>query len=219
MVLDHNLLYLYRRMTRITFEDGKIVMRDGKVGTEEECKCKCLTIQLLPLPDVLGWDVETWEDCASLMYDHIKTNMEAAGWTVTVTTEDREVDGVTLIYPTLSAECSECCFDCDAFYEIQNSINVFGDGGLDDQPEGAWIKAMEGGFECNGGPGVPGGSSLLFGTFRIGGCCQRFSSSGFYGGPWFFVPLLVNGEGNEDGTTIWLPACSSSLDWCNNPLP
>jgi hypothetical protein len=26
-------------MTKITIQDGKIVMRDGKVGTEQECCC------------------------------------------------------------------------------------------------------------------------------------------------------------------------------------
>ena len=40
MVLDSNLLY-GRRMTLITFSDGKVVMRDGKVGTEQACCCVC----------------------------------------------------------------------------------------------------------------------------------------------------------------------------------
>lgn len=30
-------------MTLITFQDGKVVMRDGKVGTEQGCCCGCAT--------------------------------------------------------------------------------------------------------------------------------------------------------------------------------
>ena len=37
MVLDHDLLNGI--MTLITFDDGKVVMRDNKVGTEQACCC------------------------------------------------------------------------------------------------------------------------------------------------------------------------------------
>ena len=39
VVLNHHLLNLNRRMTLITLQDGKVVMRDGKVGTEQACCC------------------------------------------------------------------------------------------------------------------------------------------------------------------------------------
>lgn len=34
-------------MTKITFQDGKVVMRDDKIGTEKECCCGCA-----PCPDL-----------------------------------------------------------------------------------------------------------------------------------------------------------------------
>ena len=40
VVLGHHLLNLNRSMTLITFQDGKPVFRDGKVGTEQECCCQ-----------------------------------------------------------------------------------------------------------------------------------------------------------------------------------
>ena len=40
VVLDSNLLY-GRRMTLITFSDGKVVMKGDAVGTEQACCCRC----------------------------------------------------------------------------------------------------------------------------------------------------------------------------------
>ena len=39
VVLNNNLLYLNRRMTLITFSDGKVVMKGDAVGTEQACCC------------------------------------------------------------------------------------------------------------------------------------------------------------------------------------
>jgi hypothetical protein len=39
VVFDHNLCH-GDRMTQITFQDGKVVFRDGAVGTEQACCCK-----------------------------------------------------------------------------------------------------------------------------------------------------------------------------------
>lgn len=49
MVQHHHLLDGYSGMTLITFQNGKPVFRDGKVGTEQGCccgKCCCTTITL-----------------------------------------------------------------------------------------------------------------------------------------------------------------------------
>lgn len=40
VVLDHHLRNGDGGMTLITFQDGKPVMRDGKVGTEQDCCCE-----------------------------------------------------------------------------------------------------------------------------------------------------------------------------------
>jgi hypothetical protein len=40
VVLDHDVLNGYGLMTLITFNDGKVLMRDGKVGTEQGCCCE-----------------------------------------------------------------------------------------------------------------------------------------------------------------------------------
>ena len=56
MVLNHNLLYGHGRMTLITFQDGKPVLRDGKVGTEQECCCESCSCSILNLNDLLYGD-------------------------------------------------------------------------------------------------------------------------------------------------------------------
>lgn len=70
MVLDHHLLNGYGSMTRITFEDGKVTMRGGKVATEEKCRCTCLPLLLnsffIVCPEEFsgescGW-MNTWSD-------------------------------------------------------------------------------------------------------------------------------------------------------------
>ena len=60
MVLDSNLLY-GRRMTLITFSDGKVVMRDGKVGTEQACCCGSCNCSNLNFNDLLyGDELYSW---------------------------------------------------------------------------------------------------------------------------------------------------------------
>jgi hypothetical protein len=49
-------------MTLITFQDGKVVMRDGKIGTEQECCCE----------DEAGPCV----DCDNLAYDECPESFE-----------------------------------------------------------------------------------------------------------------------------------------------
>lgn len=44
MVQHHDVLNGIGFMTKVTLQDGRVVMRDGKIGTEQECccaKCRC----------------------------------------------------------------------------------------------------------------------------------------------------------------------------------
>lgn len=46
VVLSHHLLNINRSMTLITFSNGNVVMRDGKVGTEQACCCQACECRL-----------------------------------------------------------------------------------------------------------------------------------------------------------------------------
>lgn len=77
MVLNHHLRH-GDDMTLITFEDGKAVMRDGKVGTEHECCCGDLDPGACPEGVYVNGPTFTYEWDAAL-----------SGWTlVGITPQD-----------------------------------------------------------------------------------------------------------------------------------
>ena len=88
MVLNHHLLYLC--MTLITFQDGKPVMRDGKVGTEQACCCGCdpcllrlCTAYGICITEPAGNEQEVCDEFAA-QFLWLKEAIESVGWTVTI---------------------------------------------------------------------------------------------------------------------------------------
>ena len=194
-------------MTLITFSDGKVVMRDGKVGTEQACCCGCPScISLWMFPDTAftgeWFDPQAYyDDAAKPWYDAMQANLEAAGWTVT-----REVvicvgncaelfgEGVPPngLYVGLSATC-ECC--------IENITQC--DYSLSDQPEGMWAQVIP--------VDVPVPYVGVNGLFYFRPTCLAGDSC--------IVPGYINGAGLDDPFPgAWVPVCDPDAEYCN-PLP
>jgi hypothetical protein len=183
-------------MTLITLQDGKIVLRDGKVGTEQECCCCC--VQLIAFPDVVGVYAEDWECCFKPMWEEYVARLAAAGWTATIVeSEGQDPDGNPLI--GISMNIDPCCeLDCEHLNATNPDWNV-NTREFSNQPEGFWVDLSVEGIFFD----TPIGG-LFFGGFAIGGCCRDYTMS----------PLLINGEemaevGPAGGH--WIPVC--------NPLP
>jgi hypothetical protein len=115
-------------MTLITIEDGKVVLRDGKVGTEQDCCCdaaasgSCCGWSCDYVADIIFPDIEDPEDIPD-----ISAGMIAAGWVF--------LDGVGYV-KTITGEV-----DCDdpesvtvkaAELEAEVDAIVEGDGGVSD---------------------------------------------------------------------------------------
>ena len=128
MVLDSNLLYLNRRMTLITFQDGTVVMRDGKVGTEQACCCEpCFRLVLTP--EILG---PLSDACIAALFEIQREKLEAAGWTVGELETDENPNFVSMpIY------CS-CCIDCERLSNALERHEPATPNILSRQPVGAW---------------------------------------------------------------------------------
>lgn len=202
-------------MTIITLEDKRVTLHDGKVGTEEECRCNCFELRLTPSPSIIGFDATLWNNCGSLVWDATKAKFEAAGWDVTIATRTGE-DG--FIYPTMRVSCS-CCADC---FALADAVAAIGEGGeLADQPAGAWVEVQtRGGMaELGGDPeyieiiAQDCGILNVFGEVVFGdGCCESFEA--------VRVPGSVNGVGYGTGFegSSFIPACGPESPFCN-PLP
>lgn len=210
MVLDHNLLDGHRVMTRITFEDGTVTMRGGKVATEEECRCKCITIGLQAAPQIVDVAAIDWYgpnpgfDPWEQRWNDMKDALEAAGWTVTINVNAYTENGEERVSVSMDID-TDCCFDCDAMVAAMEEANN-NNGAITDQPDGLWVNV-------NGELPIDydnNGIGIGFGTFYITGCCGRLGTTNVNV---FQSPESVNGVGG--GTDTWIP---SPAAYCN-PLP
>lgn len=117
MVQHDLLLDEHRGMTLITLDGGKVVFRDGKVGTESECCCgQCCTLQIGPngiafgpSPDFPDYD---WQAACDEFFDRcnqFKTLFEQAGWSGSVLqwTEAYESGGCGWLLTLTCGECRE----------------------------------------------------------------------------------------------------------------
>ena len=192
-------------MTLITFSDGKPVLRDGQVGTEQACCCGCC-LKLRPWLRIVGWDPGDWDACGQQIIDELTARFSAAGWTLSVTTVTGEVDGITYVFPAVSVECEHCMASfCDLIadnyqggtFDITNQdINDWYDLQLYDN----WL--------CQNNYLL----SDLIGALAYSGCCGRFDGYNcpvLYTEPGLCTAAKINGVGNE--SSAWIPVC--------NPLP
>lgn len=197
-------------MTLITFEGGKVTMRGGKVATEEECRCKCITIGLQAAPQIVAvlaidWygpnpGFDPWES----RWNDMKDALEAAGWNVTINVTPYIENGEDFVAVSMDIS-SDCCFDCDAMVAAMEEANN-NNGALTNQPEGLWVN-VAGDLQIDyDGNGI----GIQFGHFFITGCCDRLGTTNTN---IFRSPHSVNGEGSA--TDTWIP----SPDFYCNPLP
>ena len=232
MVLDSNLLY-GRRMTLITFSDGKVVMKGDAVGTEQACCC-CACFNLFPgvfnvlWPRdedtwLLGFDGAIWEDCGPAAVDYLTAIFQEAGWTLSVTTEDVDDPGQKWVKITVSLECEHCMdWVCDA--TLGNIVVYNCDSGQEDYETWTEInnQDIDNWYEIHDYSGVPcsiplgNGSEIdVYGTLSdvvdviyFTGCCGKFDLC-----PTdldeMTAPRKINGIGEEGSQ--WIPRC--------NPLP
>lgn len=213
-------------MTLITFSDGKPVMRDGKVGTEQECCCgDCLIFWLSP--SVTAFLPDDWadSDCYKAILNKIVENLQAAGWTASLDESTFMANGIESVRGYIRASCS-CCFACDDWVPIVTDRDE--DGFIAAGPEGRWCNVAP--FDPHTLPGSPcdglygiGIAPLMYfrgcGLLGPGGTrwdedlnlvdfswWTRLAGQVEYGG--------LNGDQND----LWVPCCNA--DNCDgNPLP
>jgi hypothetical protein len=219
-------------MTLITFQDGKPVLRDGKVGTEQACCCgsgNC--VQLYIYSNVL--DLE--DECHQQYIDAVIQAFEDAGWNVELYDSQAETINVWL------ATCESCCIDCEKLQ--QALVRQPGDPTenwyhLSQQPSDAWVNVAvifvppgESGdcpnaIDCQGiytggvffadyrrvgatGTNTVGGSFGDWPPFAQG--CPGLSLPSLGG-----VPFSINGDEGGDCGGIWIPRCQSGSLWCKD---
>ncbi len=80
MVLNHHLCYGDQLVTLITFQDGKAIFRDGKVGTEQGCCCEAGQECQAGCPSLDGCNLVVLGDFGDFQVEYI--NEPAAGFLV-----------------------------------------------------------------------------------------------------------------------------------------
>jgi hypothetical protein len=228
-------------MTLITFQDGKPVMRDGKVGTEQACCCGCSTCLTLsgrawsnPGLSMSGctespfWSQEQDEADINAFLDRIEQfvqdladNLTAAGWTATVAVVTRTVQ-------TSYIECQEACESGECYvieylWDIRLTATCeccialpelsYQNCGVNNDCE---LFDQPDGRWVNIHPltSLPIGE-LAFAPIPVfGPDCADYAPRSLYG---------INGDYGVDlggglFGGMWVPVCTDS-EWCENPLP
>lgn len=227
MVLDHHLLY--RHMTLITFQDGKPVLRDGKVGTEQACCCgECLVF--FGSPTFYGYEPGDWgpPSCYHAILSKVVELLQDAGWTAELDESTIVINGAEYVSGIVRASCG-CCFKCDDWVPIVSDTNE--NGRLADQPDGRWCNIAD--FDPHTLPGDPcfeGGFPVLtapqpFFYFRGCGLSDQYGpvpdqdliDRMFAGHPRLEGDIEAGGLYGQR-YDIWVPCCNP--DNCDgNPLP
>jgi hypothetical protein len=242
VVLDHHLLY-GRRMTLITFQDGKPVLRDGKVGTEQECCCcdpNCLTLSSVldlstgaggcrNVADQVEAQINDEWDFNVLLMQTMADNLSAIGWSASVEIVKRIVDRQDIECPPEVTGCPDNqCYTIEAELLVRLTATCsccIGVPSLSPQNCLYGLPATQVPCEFFGQPDgvwalitptavIPEGEIPYIPKVLFGPTCA----------PWhpMWAPYGINGEYGDfdpgNGGGIWVPVCTDS-EWCENPLP
>lgn len=84
MVLGHYLRYEHVGMTEVAMSANRVIMRDGKIATEQECCCCPCYVEGLPVSIAACVPLEFIDTCDQIEADflNLKAQFEAAGYTV-----------------------------------------------------------------------------------------------------------------------------------------
>jgi hypothetical protein len=230
-------------MTRITVQDGMPVMRDGKVGTEQECCCcdpNCLTLSsvvdksagFVTCANVCQQNedgVNDEIDFDILLMQTLADNLSALGWTASVEVVARNVTRTEFACPPDVIGCpdDQCCgisanwiirltATCSCCIKVPSLTLQNCAFGLPSSLVPCELYDQPAGVWALVTPTavIPEGSYISLPQVSFGPTC----------GPWhpMFAPYGINGEYGdyypELGAGIWVPVCTDS-EWCENPLP
>ena len=117
-------------MTLITFEDGKAVFRDGKVGTEQACCCQgCCCVDGEPVPGITSR--EECEECTGTFICRETQQPDENG---------ECPEGWTFVFAGLGSYCQrdtvvDSCENCNGqcFYETEGACGVWLENGCDSE--------------------------------------------------------------------------------------
>jgi len=217
-------------MTLITFQDGKPVLRDGKVGTEQACCCgECLVF--FGSPPFWGYAPDVWgpPGCPHAILSKVVELLQDAGWTAELDESTMMIDGEERIAGIVKASC-ECCFACDDWAPIVSDKNE--NGKLADQPEGRWCNIAD--FDPHTLPDDPCFNEFGFPIFTAPQPVFYFRGCGLGNNPGTVLDQdlvaqdygglpRIEGDIEAGGLygqryDIWVPCCNP--DNCDgNPLP
>jgi len=187
-------------MTLISLTDGdRVILKDGKVATEQECCCCCVVIEALPL--AVGFTQNVWDNCYSGVWETIQARLQDAGYIVTIKLlEGADPNGVPLVNPLMEIT-SSCCGNCENIIDALDEAFA-NNGAITGQAAGSWVDIQS--FEVFNTPCGP----IQFGSLGFTGCCGQICLAG--SGDCLQDNIVsVNGEG--DNASQWIPVC--------NPLP
>ena len=183
-------------MTVIAFSDGRAVMRDGKVGTGQECCCCCVT--LFANPNISGAYQDDWNNCFKPVWQTIQGRLADAGWTATINESpgvDPNGDPFVLVSMTIEPCCGLSCSEIAGSIEGPDANGAYsvanGDGWVDTQSLELFDRPC--GF-------------ISFGEIVVGGCCGLFTTE-----VEAEIVKVSFAGGVGDGNSAWIPVC--------NPLP
>ena len=228
-------------MTLITFQDGKPVLRDGQVGTEQACCCcdpNCLTLSSVfdkstgssgcanlaqqnedSINDEIDFDI--------LLMQTLADNLSALGWTASVEVVERNVS--TIFIDCLLPEFAGCpddeCYATSANWIIRLTASCScclnlpeldlqncAFGGM---PQLVQCELLDqpAGLWADVSPHAvaPPNTFPIMPAVWFGPTCA----------PWYPMqaPYGINGEyGDQTFGAIFVPVCTDS-EWCENPLP
>jgi hypothetical protein len=191
-------------MTLITFQDGQPVMRDGKIGTEQECCCEQCCVTLYANTNIAGAYQEDWDNCFKPVWETIQGRLADAGWTATINESpgvDPNGDPLVLVSMTIEPCCGLSCAD------IIGSIEGPDANGAYSVADGDWWVDTQASETVNP-PGCGAGAFISFGEITVGGCCGLVSTE--VNSNLTAVRVAFAG-GVGDSGSAWIPVC--------NPLP